>query len=55
MSENGLVAFHYALEVWVKDGIIQPCEHLSHEMISSCNARKYAGRALADVLAERGR
>jgi len=32
--------FDYALQVWVKDGIVQICGHLSDEC--GCNQRKYA-------------
>jgi len=33
--------FDYALQVWVKEGRVQMCGHLSEEC--GCNQRKYSG------------
>ena len=56
--KNGLVfnGFDYDLQVWVIKGIIPDCGHppaMSRHDVC-CNAKRYAGLALHDVLAERG-
>ena len=40
----------YELQVWVIDGIIQDCGHRFLQVTPCCNARKYSGRRLVDVL-----
>ena len=63
--KNGLVfnGFDYELQVWVKDGIVQMCGHPDYyyprgtqwkSWAACCQAKKYAGLSLHDVLAERG-
>lgn len=45
--------FDYDLQVWVRDGIVQPCAHPA-SMACGCKARRYAGLILTDVRAVHG-
>lgn len=44
-----LNGFDYDVQVWVKDGIVQPCGHPERLGPTCCNGRIYAGKKLADV------
>ena len=44
--------YDYTLQVWVKNGVVQPCVHPGRMGPRCCNQRIYAGKRIAD-LAER--
>lgn len=49
--------FDYALQVWVKDGIIQPCGHPSRMRLAEptcCNQNKYALFKIEEVRGHEG-
>ena len=44
--------FNYDLQVWIKDGLIQGCEHpncLDTTKDQECNAHKYQGKSLKEI------
>ena len=44
--------YDYALQVWVKEGIIQPCAHHNSMRLGDqpcCNAFKLAGKSIHEV------
>ena len=44
--------FHYDLQVWIKDGIIQDCGHpqcRDKTKTVECNAHKYQGKSLKEI------
>jgi len=44
--------YDYALQVWVKEGIIQPCGHHNSMRLGGqpcCNAFKLAGKSIHEV------
>ncbi len=47
--KNGRVfnGFDYTLQVWVKNGVVQPCAHPGRMGPRCCNQRIYAGRRIA--------
>ncbi len=53
--KDGVVVngFDYDLQVWVVNGIIQACGHPWGGATDCCNAGRYAGRSLVEVIAER--
>ena len=53
--KNGLVfnGYDYSLQVWVKNGVVQECNHPARMGARCCNQRVLAGRRLAE-LARRG-
>jgi len=38
--------FDYTLQVWVRDGFIEPCSHPASMGPECCNGRKMAGQAV---------
>ena len=44
--------FHYDLQVWIKDGLIQDCGHpncLDKTKDQECNQHKYQGKSLEEI------
>lgn len=49
MKTRKQIEFNYELQVWVVDGIVQPCGH-PETMKGCCNARKYAGLTIQQAV-----
>ena len=52
MQKTQRTWFHYDLQVWIKDGLIQGCEHpncLDTTKDQECNQHKYQGKSLEEI------
>ena len=51
LSKDGTIydGFDYNLQVWVEEGIVQPCGHIAPIATECCNSRKYAGKMITTI------
>ena len=52
MQKTQRTWFHYDLQVWVKDGLIQDCGHpncLDKTNDQECNSHKYQGKSFMEI------